>query len=68
MSLRVGRSTHIGVDAPDGDGEHAVEVGARPASKRDQVSEREDAGKETRLDGAADEPVHHSVRLAEAGL
>lgn len=59
-------TTYVGIDTTDGDGEHAVEVGVRPACEGDQITEGEDTGEETSLDSTTDETVDHRICLGEA--
>ena len=59
--------THVRVDSSDWDGKHAIHVGVWPTGERDQVTKREDAREESRLDGTANETVDDRVGLPEPG-
>lgn len=64
----VAQNAYIGIDTANGDGEHAVEIGARPAGEGDQVPDRKNTGEKTSLDRTTDETVNHRVGLLEAGF
>ena len=56
---------HIRVDTTKGNGEHATQICVREKHEGDQITQGEDAGEETCLDGTARKSVQNCICLAE---
>jgi hypothetical protein len=56
---------HIRVNTTKGKGKHAAQIRVREKEIGDQISQGEDTGEETRLDGTANKSVQNRIRVAE---
>ena len=60
--------THNGVDAPQGNSEHGLEICAGGKSRCHDCTHAKNHSKETRLNGATNESVENIVRPAETSF
>ena len=56
---------HIRVDTTKGNGKHAAQIGVREKDKGHQITQGEDAGEESRLDGTTNKSIQNCIRVTE---